>query len=220
MPEGQAKDYPSSFWDDLRDCNVGMWLLNNALRQDPEIEPSILTSTPLQWFFMAIGIRMSSWNEDAVRFYMLGNPLVWWPSSVAVVLNVILAASYFLAEKRQVHVLTPDEKRFFYYRFKLLTGGWAFNYLPFFLVGRVMYVHHYYPALVMSILNFAFLLEHIASLAHWKKGVRQQTINACCVGIVLILTVAFVYFGPLAYGMTGPHAKYAWRRWLPGWSLY
>ena len=35
VPPGQPTDYPSSFWRDFRDCNVGMYISNNALVPDP-----------------------------------------------------------------------------------------------------------------------------------------------------------------------------------------
>ena len=43
---------------------------------------------------------MSSWAEKATRFYMLGNPIVWWSGSVSVVLNASVVVYHFLMNKR------------------------------------------------------------------------------------------------------------------------
>lgn len=225
MPPGQPTDYPSSFWRDFRDCNVGMYITNNSLVPDPEAEPGILTSRPTEWLFMQSGIRMSSWAEKATRFYMLGNPLVWWLGSVSVILNACLAVFYFLMDKRhgnryknysqrvQRYFRSKDEE--YYYRVKVVVGAWAFNYLPFFLMGRVTYVHHYYPALVMSVLSTGVLLDHLLSLT--SLGTKSKV--AMGLAFIFCLIVSFVYFSPFAYGMDGSLAKYANRQWISSWNI-
>lgn len=225
MPPGQPTDYPSSFWRDFRDCNVGMYITNNSLVPDPEAEPGILTSRPTEWLFMQSGIRMSSWAEKATRFYMLGNPLVWWLGSVSVILNVCLAIFYFLMDKRhgnryknysqrvQRYFRSKDEE--YHYRVKVVVGAWAFNYLPFFLMGRVTYVHHYYPALVMSVLSTGVLLDHLLSLT--SLGTKSKV--AMGSAFIFCLIVSFVYFSPFAYGMDGSLGKYASRQWISSWNI-
>lgn len=225
VPPGQPTDYPTSFWRDFKDCNVGMYITNSSLTPDPEAEPGILTSRPIQWMFMQAGIRMSSWAEKATRFYMLGNPLVWWFGSVSVILNACLAAYYFLMEKRRgdryeshpqraQHHLQSKEKEF-YYRVKIVVGGWAFNYLPFFLMGRVTYVHHYYPALVMSVLSVGVLLDHLLSLT--SPGRKSKLTMALI--FLFCLIASFIYFSPFAYGMDGSLQKYANRQWVSSWNI-
>lgn len=34
----------------------------------------------------------------------------------------------------------------------LLLSAWALHYLPFFLMGRQLFIHHYFPALYVSVL--------------------------------------------------------------------
>lgn len=42
----------------------------------------------------------------------------------------------------------------------LCTGGWALNYLPFFLMERVLFLYHYLPALTFQILLLPIVLQH------------------------------------------------------------
>ncbi|KAJ3051075.1 Protein O-mannosyltransferase 2, partial [Rhizoclosmatium hyalinum] len=57
LPPGGAADYPKSFLRDFIDLNIAMWTSNNALTPDPTKEPDALTSKPLQWPFMEVGLR-------------------------------------------------------------------------------------------------------------------------------------------------------------------
>lgn len=42
----------------------------------------------------------------------------------------------------------------------LCTGGWALNYLPFFLMERMLFLYHYLPALTFQILLLPIVLQH------------------------------------------------------------
>lgn len=107
VPPGDSSMYKSNFWEDLRDCNVGMYLTNNALTPDPELEPGILTSKAHEWFFMQRGIRMCSWDDARIKFYMLGNPAVWWTSSVCILATLGLLLAYTLIRQRKAYPLLP-----------------------------------------------------------------------------------------------------------------
>lgn len=44
----------------------------------------------------------------------------------------------------------------------LCAGGWAVNYLPFFLMGKTLFLYHYLPALAFQILLLPVLLQHVS----------------------------------------------------------
>lgn len=298
VPDGQPGDYPRSFWRDFRDHNIGMFITNNALTPDPELEPGPLTSSPWKWFALQAGIRMSAWSESSsaqaaaapasdqivgdgespkhgatvqqpvYRFYMLGNPVVWWASSLGVAVGAVLLAGQVLIRARARHLallcensntdehagdkiknspqiikgIAVEEDELWLepaWFLRITLGAWAFNYLPFFLMGRVTYLHHYYPALVMAILNVGVVLEwclgggvdrHASELDGDKSnssGVTDKKSSdkarhlriVACVLLGLASSGAFLFFSPLAYGMSGPIASYANRRWLSSWKL-
>lgn len=215
LPEGKPGQYKSRFIDDFIEHNIGMWRTNNALIPDSELEPSALTSRPYHWMFLLRGLRMSGFGDDAVKFYMLGNPLVWWLSAISVTILLAIPVAYFALKKRNlVDDMNEEGEDLFLYRLKITVGGWAFNYLPFYLMGRVTYLHHYYPALLYAILSFGFLFEHLTR----NSSTRTRILLAST--ITIVSAVVFVYFAPMAYGFTGPLQDFSkGHKLLSSWNL-
>lgn len=65
-------------------------------------------------------------------------------------------------------------------------GGWAFHYFPFCVLGRVLYLHHYFPALYFATFCLCYLLKK-------RSFLKSLSYVAFCI---------FVYacFSPLTYG--------------------
>ncbi len=97
----------SSFWHDFIQVNVGMYTTNNALTPDPDKEPDYLTSFPWQWPLMLRGLRIVGWGDSTLKFYLLGNPVVWWGGFASLVLLATLSTVYFLRSKRGCVDFTP-----------------------------------------------------------------------------------------------------------------
>lgn len=214
LPEGDTKTYRSRFLNDFLDHNTGMWKTNNALTPDPELEPSALTSKPQHWMFLLRGLRMSGFSDDAVKFYMLGNPLIWWLSAVSVSVLAVLFGVCVLMDRRGALQWTEAQWDDFSYKMQVTVGGWLFNYLPYFLMGRVTYLHHYYPALLFAILSTGFLFEHVT------RRIAGTGRNIAAAVLVIAMFAVFVHFSPLAYGFTGPHHVFSRsRRWLKTWNM-
>lgn len=76
-----------------------MWNSNSALIPDADHNDS-LASQPHHWPLMLKGIRMCGWDDTTVKFYMLGNPLVWWLSTACLFAIVACSAFYLLRFKR------------------------------------------------------------------------------------------------------------------------
>lgn len=221
LPPGDSSQYTSSFWEDFKDCNVGMYNTNNALTPDQELEPQILTSNAADWFWMSKGIRMSGWTDNVPKFYMLGNPVVWWTASLGIIGTLSLSLLYFLLDSRNKACgggggkssIVPENLESFYHSVRMIVGAYAMTYLPFFVMGRVLYLHHYYPALVLSLINFGFLYDHL-------MGKRKVLKRILAVGIIAASAATFNYFSPMCYGITGPSRYFAnSRKWLSSWNL-
>ncbi|KAG0056592.1 hypothetical protein BGZ83_004374 [Gryganskiella cystojenkinii] len=93
-------------------------------------------------------------------------------------------------------IISRDDWVEFHSTGKILIGGWFLHYMPFCVMGRVTYLHHYFPALYFTILLCTYLTDHFLK----RPGTRLQT-------KVLVWTVAFaavistfLWFAPLSYG--------------------
>lgn len=102
--------YKSNFFDDFKTLNAAMWLSNNALVADPD-KDDILTSSPWQWPLTTAGLRMCSWGDKSIKFYLLGNPSVWWPSFVSVFVFLFTCAVYDVRARRQLCNLSLGKKK-------------------------------------------------------------------------------------------------------------
>ena len=124
---------------------------------------------------------------------------------------------------------------------------WAAHYLPFYLMGRQLFLHHYLPAHLASCLvtgglyEFVFAGDAYESVEKLKedKGKktvtatakhstsRERWINQSLLGLwmAVFVTLALVIFGwgfffPLTYGMPGLSVEQVKaRKWL-GYDLH
>jgi len=123
-----------------------MMTSNNALIPDADKE-DILASSPYDWPWLWNGLRMNGWGDDNIKYYLIGNPVVWWGSSVSLIVFAFVLF-YYLARLQRRHVdLSPRDWEQFTYVGKIASMGWFFHYLPFLLMGRVTYIHHYVSSL-------------------------------------------------------------------------
>jgi dolichyl-phosphate-mannose-protein mannosyltransferase len=215
-----------SFWHSFFDLNLRNFYQNNALNPDP-FKRDLLASGAEEWPFLLSGIRMVSWGDNSVKVFMLGNPALWWTAAVAVIaalLHLIYAqivkqiysksngipaaftASSIVHLRRRDPVINAPAGY-------IIVLGYLLHYLPFFVMGRVTYLHHYFPALWFSLFAVAFIFEQF--IARSRRG---GLIAAACYFVLVM--VVFFYFSPLTYGFTGPATTMKNRQWLRSWNIY
>ncbi|KAL9630004.1 MAG: hypothetical protein Q9204_004954 [Flavoplaca sp. TL-2023a] len=122
------------------------------------------SSQPIQWPFVLRGISFWTQNETRQQIYFLGNPVGWWiASSVLAVFAGIVGADQ-LSQRRGVDSLDERTRSRFYNSTGFFFLAWAAHYLPFYLMGRQLFLHHYLPAHLASALVTGALLEFIFNL--------------------------------------------------------
>lgn len=106
LPKADAKAFRSPFLKDFIHLNVAMMTSNNALVPDPDKHDD-LASYWWQWPILHVGLRMCSWADDVVKYFLLGNPIVYWGSTASLVVFPLVLFFYLLRWQRGYEDLTP-----------------------------------------------------------------------------------------------------------------
>ncbi|TPX43477.1 dolichyl-phosphate-mannose---protein mannosyltransferase [Synchytrium endobioticum] len=205
----------SAFLHDFLHLNVAMWTSNNALVPDQDKERDILTSAPREWPLMSTGLRMVSWADDAIKYYLVGNPTTWLGSTIGLVVLVGLILVYVIRWRRQIRDFFPDELDDFVFAVQTGLLGWFLHYFPFWIMGRVTYLHHYFPALYFALISLAFAIDHI-TVRLISNGLTRTVIISI---IGMIAVINFIYFAPLSFGFDVPSRQMKGRQWISSWNL-
>ncbi len=212
MPPGDPGDYKSPFFHDFIHLNVAMLTSNNALVPDPDKQDD-LASQWWQWPILNVGLRMCGWDDKIVKYFLLGNPIVYWGSTAALGVFASLVAWYVLRWQRGYTELSQADIDHIHYSGVYPIIGWFLHYLPFVIMARVTYVHHYYPALYFAILSFGFL-------ADWFLRNQHKAIQYTTYGILYTTVIGlYILFIPICWGMTGPNKQYSYLKWFDTWRM-
>lgn len=187
-----------------------------------------MSSKPWHWPINYQGLRFSGVNETEYRVYLLGNPVIWWLNLVSLGLYMVMVAVASLALRRGVQL---DKRRIEHCRVLMEGGGllllgWFLHYVPFYTMGRILYYHHYFPAMLFSSMLTGITLDTLLQSAdlwlrppysHWLLRGGQAM-------LFLAILNSFYMFHPLSYGMRGPLAHdpdstMAGLKWMDSWEF-
>ncbi|KAJ6096767.1 hypothetical protein N7486_007513 [Penicillium sp. IBT 16267x] len=212
LPPGDPGSYKSPFLKDFIHLNVAMMTSNNALVPDPDKQDD-LASAFWQWPILNVGLRMCSWDDGVIKYFLLGNPLVYWGSTASLGGFGLLLVWYLLRWQRGYQELSQADMDHIHYSGVYPAIGWVLHYLPFIIMARVTYVHHYYPALYYAIITFGFCIDWIS------RSLNARLMVVLYAALYVIIIGLFIHFRAIVFGMEGPHQQWAYLRWLPGWRI-
>lgn len=229
LPNGSTTVYKSTFLRDFIHLNVAMMTSNNALIPDADKE-DILASKPFDWPFLWNGLRMNSWADDSTKYYLIGNPAIWWGSTISIFVFLGTLLWYLARLQRRYADLSPADFDQFVFVGKVGFLGWFLHYTPFFIMARVCYIHHYLPTLYFATILYAHVLDHFFfsnSTARYRFGgsssrrpLSEQTKNVIFLIAAVAIIGTFAFFYKTALGIDGPVWKYKGRRWRKSWNIY
>lgn len=212
LPAGDPGVYKSPFFHDFLHLNVAMMTSNNALVPDPDKQDD-LASQWWQWPFLHVGLRMCGWDDNIVKYFLLGNPLIYWGSTVGLGIVGLVVVWYILRWQRGFKDLNEKEIDQIHYSGIYPVAGWFLHYLPFVVMARVTYVHHYYPALYFAILAFGFLVD-------WTVRNRDAAIQTVTYGVLYTAIIGlYILYIPICWGMVGPSQQYSYLKWFDNWKI-
>ncbi|KAG6910171.1 hypothetical protein DXG01_012620 [Tephrocybe rancida] len=164
-----------------------MWTTNAGLTDRHTYD-----SRPDSWPRLRRGINF--WVKDHKQIYLIGNPVVWFLSTAAVLAYVTVRAFLVLRAQRGYRDFDNTKVVKYDSLCGFLFVGWFLHYFPFFLMGRQLFLHHYFPALYFAVLLTGASFDLVTSTL--RPRVRLQI-----AGVFVILAIwQFSRFSPLAYG--------------------
>ncbi|ORY76622.1 Dolichyl-phosphate-mannose-protein mannosyltransferase-domain-containing protein [Protomyces lactucae-debilis] len=191
------------FWE----LNKVMWTTNAGL-----VESHNWDSRPTAWPVLSRGINF--WGKDMHHVYLIGNAFVWALATGGILAYFAFKALLVLRWQRGYKDYTTVRDLFGYdLRTATFVLGWAFHYLPFFLMERQLFLHHYFPALYFSILAFAQLFDFGA------KRVTANLVLPVSLGIIVASVAVFYNFAPLAYGLQWTKSECEAAQWRSTWDF-
>ncbi|EEH23167.2 hypothetical protein PABG_05378 [Paracoccidioides brasiliensis Pb03] len=212
LPPGDAGSYKSPFLKDFLHLNVAMMTSNNALVPDPDKQDD-LSSEFWEWPILHTGLRMCSWEDNVVKYFLLGNPIVYWGGTASLLIISMILLFYLVRWQRGYDELNMAEIDHIYYSGIYPAIAWFFHYFPFIAMARVTYVHHYYPALYFSMLTLAFCVNWFTRKLPAKVEWAIYTVlYAAVIGL-------FLHFRDIVFGMEGPSSKWEHLSWFSVWRI-
>lgn len=187
-----------------------------------------MNSKPWHWPINFQGLRFSGVNETEYRVYLLGNPIIWWFNLFSLGLFVVMVTVTSVAVQRGMNL---QENQKAHYRILkegggMLFLGWILHYLPFYIMGRILYYHHYFPAMLFSSMLTGITLDIFLKNFDiiFSPSIAKYILRGGQSVLILGVIYSFYLFHPLSYGMTGllahdPASSMAGLRWLESWDF-
>jgi len=127
--------------------------------------------------------------------YFIGNPVVWWGSSIGLLYIVGGTVQRLVSKARTVDTSAGQQPA------RLLPMlGFLVSFLPFIVIPRVMFLYHYLPSLVFAVCAVALWLDRCG----WTRngGFAEQSRGAKW--LLIMIPVGFLVISPITYGFALP----------------
>ncbi|PLW21106.1 hypothetical protein PCANC_05481 [Puccinia coronata f. sp. avenae] len=196
-----------SFWAKFWELQTVMWQTNKAL-----VQHHSYGSRPSAWPLLQRG--MNFWAKDHRQIYLLGNPFIWWLATASIAFYLLSKSLLIMRIKRGYHGEARNLNVMKYDSISAyLVICWATHYVPFYLMQRQLFLHHYFPSLYFSIFQLATVFDFSTSRLAPKARLKA---------FALILLMAFwswAVFAPITYASSWTRSQCERARWKRSWDF-
>jgi dolichyl-phosphate-mannose-protein mannosyltransferase len=167
-----------------------------------------ISSRPIGYYY-----HYDETTKMVADVHAIGNPVLWWFSTLAVIILSVQGLRRFRAVNAYVLI------------------GYAANYLPWLIVSRCLFIYHYMSASIFSFMALAIVLDQVLpELSNRLKSVKDLWVNvrsqwwryAAFTGIILAVVITQIYFLPIWLGTEISFQEFyqrMWSRYIP-WSWF
>ncbi|KAI6777974.1 Dolichyl-phosphate-mannose--protein mannosyltransferase-like protein [Emericellopsis cladophorae] len=213
-PDAEKANYRKpGFFGKFAELHAVMWRTNAGLTDSHTWD-----SRPESWPILRRGINF--WGRSHTQVYLIGNPIVWWSSTIAIVTWVVFKAIAVLRWQRSYGDYNNTTFKRFDYEVGMSVLGWALHYFPFFLMKRQLFLHHYFPALYFGVIALCQVFDYATARIPSAGRKDSSIINKVTAILFLIVTAGvFMLFAPLAYGSPWTKAECNRVKLFPTWDF-
>ncbi|KAI8904782.1 Dolichyl-phosphate-mannose-protein mannosyltransferase-domain-containing protein [Gorgonomyces haynaldii] len=176
-----------NFFQKFIELHRVMFNVNNGLKDSHPFD-----SRPGSWPLLQRGIAFWTSKTEHKLIYLIGNPIIW----LSVFLSVVGYIGYQLVVQvllqRGISVAVSVQEQVQQSGAFLFAVGWALHYLPFFIMKRQLFIHHYFPALYIGILLTGAMFELFLRFKSLQLVVLA--------GLTLAVISLFYLYAPITYG--------------------
>nr|XP_014340849.1 PREDICTED: protein O-mannosyl-transferase 1 isoform X2 [Latimeria chalumnae] len=177
------------------------------------------SSAPLAWVTMDTSIAYWLHPNTNAQIHLIGNIVTWFSANVATLGYTVLFLWYLLRRRRRLQDMSEDCWLQWVLGGSVCCGGWAVNYLPFFLMEKTLFLYHYLPAITFQILLIPFMLQHVHDQI-LSSSVHRSTFSALVLAWISSLYLVYHSFCPLTYGRPSLSAsELESLRWKESWDI-
>uniref|UniRef100_A0AAY4AEE3 Protein O-mannosyl-transferase 1 n=1 Tax=Denticeps clupeoides TaxID=299321 RepID=A0AAY4AEE3_9TELE len=178
------------------------WKMLTVKSEDSEHKYS---SSPLEWITMDTNIAYWLHPSNNAQIHLIGNLVTWVLANIALAGYGLLTLIYLLRRRRKIEDI-PEGMCLL--AGIVCAGGWAVNYLPFFMMEKTLFLYHYLPALTFQILIIPILLEFFFFFL--SSGINFS----------VKLFLVYHIFSPITYGYPELSSdQLSGLRWRESWDI-